>query len=354
MMELEDVESYLKSIEVGGDNQMYQVDMVVDTNVNMSSNNKHVPMLSPQFNSNFSVPVEDLYSPYDTEEFPTSLDELLKMDDLDIFVPSNNSNNYSWYKESPVVTETLYVPVIEVSRHQGSQDQSQYSSASNSDSDDDYIQQTHLSTQPRKSRIYSGSSAASCQDSESEDEWRPEEFSPERKSRQRRSSRGVTKNSARRKSKTFSHKPIPQKRAPGIVSYLINNLPFNVLCFQFHHVLILHERMFLCFSPSGTSLKITQWIVSLLRDPACNPSVITWQDEAEGVFSIRDSDKFARLWGEVKHNPEMNYEKLSRAMRYSYKNAELEPIREKRLTYKFGPNMIDWEPLDKNDPNFDQ
>jgi len=318
MMELEDVESYLKSIEVGGDNQMYQVDMVVDTNVNMSSNNKHIPMLSPQFNSNFSVPVEDLYSPYDTEEFPTSLDELLKMDDLDIFVPSNNSNNYSWYKESPVVTETLYVPVIEVSRHQGSQDQSQYSSASNSDSDDDYIQQTHLSTQPRKSRIYSGSSAASCQDSESEDEWRPEEFSPERKSRQRRSSRGVTKNSARRKSKTFSHKPIPQKRAPG------------------------------------TSLKITQWIVSLLRDPACNPSVITWQDEADGVFSIRDSDKFARLWGEVKHNPEMNYEKLSRAMRYSYKNAELEPIREKRLTYKFGPNMIDWEPLDKNDPNFDQ
>jgi len=289
---------------------MYQVEMMIGD---------QVPMLSPQVTSSFSMPVEDLYSPYDTKEFPTSLDELLKMEDLDVFVPINqNNNNYSQYKDLEVKTETLYVPVIQVSQYEMSQNNSQYTSSS--DSDDDYVQPNRLSV--RKSRKASGSSTASCQDSESEDEWRPEaeDYSPARKNtrRSRRSSGGVVKHTQRRKSKSFSHRPIPQKRSPG------------------------------------TSLKITQWIVSLLRDPMYNPSVITWADETEGVFSIRDTIKLASLWGEVKRNPEMNYEKLSRAMRYSYNNGELEPIREQRLTYKFGPSMTDWEALDRSDPNFEQ
>jgi len=314
MMELdfEDVESYLKSIEVGCDQQMYQVEMMIGD---------QVPMLSPQVNSSFSMPVEDLYSPYDTKEFPTSLDDLLKMEELDVFVPINQNNNYSQYNDLEVKTETLFVPVIQVSQYEMSQDNSQYTSSS-SDSDEDYVQPNRLSV--RKSRKASGSSTASCQDSESEDEWRPEaeDYSPVRKNTRRmrrRSSGGVVKNTQRRrKSKSFSHRPIPQKRSPG------------------------------------TSLKITQWIVSLLRDPMYNPSVITWADETEGVFSIRDTIKLASLWGEVKRNPEMNYEKLSRAMRYSYNNGELEPIREQRLTYKFGPSMTDWEALDRSDPNFEQ
>ena len=54
-----------------------------------------------------------------------------------------------------------------------------------------------------------------------------------------------------------------------------------------------------------------------------NPSVITWQDEKKGIFMIKDTDKYASLWGKVKDNNKMTYEKLSRAMRYSYKNNEL-------------------------------
>lgn len=307
MMELdfEDVESYLRSIEVGYDQQMYQVEMMVDS--------KQVPMLSPQVTSGFSMPVEDLYSPYDTQEFPTSLDELIKMGDLDVFVPINHNNNYTQYQDSEVKTETLLVPVIQVSQYEMSGDHSN----SASDSDEDYVQPSRLSA--RKSRSTSGSSTASCQDSESEDEWQPEHYSqPRERKVSRRNSGGVIKHNSRRKSKTFSHRPVPQKRSPG------------------------------------TSLKITQWIVSLLRDPIYNPSVITWQDEAQGVFSIRDINKLASIWGEVKNNPEMNYEKLSRAMRYSYNNGELEPIREQRLTYKFGPSMTDWAPLDRSDPNFEQ
>ena len=105
---------------------------------------------------------------------------------------------------------------------------------------------------------------------------------------------------------------------------------------------------------AGTSQKITQWIVSLLRDPRHNPSVITWHCERDGVFVIRDTERYARLWGEVKHNTNMTYEKLSRAMRYSYRNDELEMVPEQRLTYRFGASMADWRALDSDDPNFER
>ena len=48
----------------------------------------------------------------------------------------------------------------------------------------------------------------------------------------------------------------------------------------------------------------------------------------------------------------MNYEKLSRAMRYYYRNKEIEMVKGERLTYKFGPNMRDFRAKDRNDPNF--
>ena len=55
---------------------------------------------------------------------------------------------------------------------------------------------------------------------------------------------------------------------------------------------------------------------------------------------------------QVKKNPAMNYEKLSRAMRYYYRNKEIEMVKGERLTYKFGPNMRDFRAKDRNDPNF--
>ena len=119
----------------------------------------------------------------------------------------------------------------------------------------------------------------------------------------------------------------------------------NSHCFQ-------SIKLMLCVA--GTSQKITQWIVSLLRDPRHNPSVITWHCERDGVFVIRDTERYARLWGEVKHNTKMTYEKLSRAMRYSYRNDELEMVPEQRLTYRFGASMADWRALDSDDPNFER
>merc|ERR1711953_178955 len=102
----------------------------------------------------------------------------------------------------------------------------------------------------------------------------------------------------------------------------------------------------------GSTLKISQWIVELLRNPETNPSVIMWEDEPAGKFRVINSNAFAQLWAKVKNNPAMNYEKLSRAMRYYYRNKEIEMVKGERLTYKFGPNMRDFRAKNRNDPNF--
>merc|ERR1712062_843932 len=45
----------------------------------------------------------------------------------------------------------------------------------------------------------------------------------------------------------------------------------------------------------GSTLKISQWIVKLLRDPETNPSVIMWEDEPEGKFRVINSTAFAAV-----------------------------------------------------------
>lgn len=42
--------------------------------------------------------------------------------------------------------------------------------------------------------------------------------------------------------------------------------------------------------------------------------VIAWQGDY-GEFVIKDPDEVARLWGARKCKPQMNYDKLSRALR---------------------------------------
>ena len=102
----------------------------------------------------------------------------------------------------------------------------------------------------------------------------------------------------------------------------------------------------------GSTQKISQWMVTLLRSPATNPSILTWEDESRGKFRVMNSTAFAELWGKVKKNPGMNYEKLSRAIRYYYKNKEIEVVKGERLVYAFGSNMRDFRAKDPKDPNF--
>ncbi|CAG2065876.1 unnamed protein product [Timema podura] len=67
------------------------------------------------------------------------------------------------------------------------------------------------------------------------------------------------------------------------------------------------------------------------------------------MFRFVHSEGVAKLWGTIKENPRMNYEKLSRAMRYYYKSKVLQPVLGRRLVYKFGPTAKGWR---TPNPNF--
>lgn len=66
--------------------------------------------------------------------------------------------------------------------------------------------------------------------------------------------------------------------------------------------------------------RLWEFIRDLLLNPASCPSLICWDNYEEGMFRFVHSDKVAKLWGAKRDNPDMNYEKLSRAMRYVYIN----------------------------------
>lgn len=56
--------------------------------------------------------------------------------------------------------------------------------------------------------------------------------------------------------------------------------------------------------------------MELLSDSK-NLACITWEG-TNGEFKLVDPDEVARRWGERKSKPNMNYDKLSRALRYYY------------------------------------
>jgi len=101
------------------------------------------------------------------------------------------------------------------------------------------------------------------------------------------------------------------------------------------------------------------FIRNLLHNEYYNPRVVSWVNESFGVFRVNNTNEFAKTWGLMKSNRgvKMNYEKLSRAMRYHYGNAKqgrkghLAMVKEKRLFYRFGELAVNWKSEDvKNRP----
>jgi len=251
-------------------------------------------------------------SPFDTKNFPTSVNDISRMIlDMEPLISFDMplSNSFTPLDSNIIDSSkchTDYKPVIKV--EVVADDYKQEDTGVKMESNEEISNTTHLL--PPKRRRHQNRKYSST-DTDSDEEWAPDEYSYKH---------DETRYSSQRKRRMSNSKrnprPIPQRRAPG------------------------------------TKQKITQWIVSLLRDPRYNPKVITWLDETKGIFHIKNTNTFAKLWGIVKHNENMNYEKLSRAMRYSYQNNELQMVPEQRLTYKFGPNMLDCRALDSQDPNF--
>ena len=80
-------------------------------------------------------------------------------------------------------------------------------------------------------------------------------------------------------------------------------------------------------------IQLWQFLLELLSDSG-NSNCITWEG-TNGEFKLVDPDEVARRWGERKSKPNMNYDKLSRALRYYYDKNIMTKVHGKRYAYKF-------------------
>lgn len=93
-------------------------------------------------------------------------------------------------------------------------------------------------------------------------------------------------------------------------------------------------------SPQGNrtgnngQIQLWQFLLDILTDRE-HRNIIQWIEGGEGEFKLSDPEKVASLWGERKNKPTMNYEKLSRALRYYYDGDMISKVTGKRFVYKF-------------------
>ncbi|XP_061452528.1 retroviral integration site protein Fli-1 homolog isoform X4 [Rhineura floridana] len=86
-------------------------------------------------------------------------------------------------------------------------------------------------------------------------------------------------------------------------------------------------------NPGSGQIQLWQFLLELLSDSG-NANCITWEG-TNGEFKMTDPDEVARRWGERKSKPNMNYDKLSRALRYYYDKSIMTKVHGKRYAYKF-------------------
>ncbi|XP_030565429.1 DNA-binding protein D-ETS-6 [Drosophila novamexicana] len=84
---------------------------------------------------------------------------------------------------------------------------------------------------------------------------------------------------------------------------------------------------------SGGQIQLWQFLLELLADSS-NANCISWEGQS-GEFRLIDPDEVAKRWGERKAKPNMNYDKLSRALRYYYDKNIMTKVHGKRYAYKF-------------------
>ncbi|XP_032901486.1 ETS translocation variant 1 isoform X1 [Amblyraja radiata] len=81
------------------------------------------------------------------------------------------------------------------------------------------------------------------------------------------------------------------------------------------------------------SLQLWQFLVALLDDPA-NSHFIAWTGRGM-EFKLIEPEEVARRWGIQKNRPAMNYDKLSRSLRYYYEKGIMQKVAGERYVYKF-------------------
>ncbi|XP_023030004.1 ETS variant transcription factor anterior open [Leptinotarsa decemlineata] len=91
-----------------------------------------------------------------------------------------------------------------------------------------------------------------------------------------------------------------------------------------------------CPEPNTNGRLLWDFLQQLLNDPAQRyTSYISWKNRETGVFKIVDPSGLAKLWGIQKNHLSMNYDKMSRALRYYYRVNILRKVQGERHCYQF-------------------
>ena len=68
-----------------------------------------------------------------------------------------------------------------------------------------------------------------------------------------------------------------------------------------------------------------EYLLELLAEDSCR-SLITWSNKERGEFKLKNPGEVAKRWGLLKRKRGMNYEKLSRALRYYYQQGIIKKV----------------------------
>lgn len=94
-----------------------------------------------------------------------------------------------------------------------------------------------------------------------------------------------------------------------------------------------------------SAITLWQFLLQLLQEPQ-NKHMICWTSK-DGEFKLLQAEEVARLWGIRKNKPNMNYDKLSRALRYYYVKNIIKKVNGQKFVYKFVsyPEILKMDPM---------
>lgn len=98
-------------------------------------------------------------------------------------------------------------------------------------------------------------------------------------------------------------------------------------------------------------MQLWQLVLKLLVGPPTSEfesGLVEWTKEQKYGFRILQPDALAKLWGEHKKKPLMNFDKLARSLRYYYDKSMLRKVPGKENTYEFTwdiSEMLGYDPV---------
>lgn len=98
--------------------------------------------------------------------------------------------------------------------------------------------------------------------------------------------------------------------------------------------------------------KSWEFLLRLLKNSATNPSLITWQDERQGVFRLVQPDIVAKIWGQRSGKESVDtltYESFYRSLYHHFKSGILSSISEQDFVFQFGDKIYHSTQVDLTD-----